>query len=89
MLKIVSIILTILIATPVMAWERRGPQQFTITQPDGSMTTGQYVPDTGQVIMQTPGGPTVMQREPNNNWQISIQPSAPDANANGYDGGDD
>ena len=89
MLKISVIILSILIATPALAWEHRGAQQFTVTQPDGTRTLGEYVPDTGQVIIQTPGGPTVMQREPNNNWQISIQPPTQYEFGSRYDGDDD
>ena len=74
-MKTLWLVLTIsLLCTPALAWERRGPQQFTVTQPDGSRTIGEYTPDTGQVVLQSPNGFTVMQREPNNNWQTSIEP---------------
>ena len=89
MFKISIILLSILFASPLYARETRGPQQFTVTNPDGSMYTGQYVPDTGQVILQTPGGTTVMQHEPNNNWQISIQPPDRYEFGSRYDGNDD
>lgn len=87
------LILVCFIASPVLA-QQRGPQQFTITQPDGSMQVGQYVPNTGQIIIQSPisESPTVLQQAPNHNWQVIQSPPAYFGD-NSYDsgvvGGDD
>lgn len=96
MFKLAVILLSIVCATPLYARDTRGPQQFTVTHPDGSMDIGQYTPGTGQVVIQSPQGTTVMQHQPGNNWQVSIEPTPPacDSPTYGYNygsayGGDD
>lgn len=71
------LIIAILVLSPgiLYAQQYRGPQHFTITRPDGTMATGQYMPNTGQVVIQDRGQVTVLEREPNNNWRTTIEPA--------------
>ena len=73
---IIFVAAIVLFANPLLAWERRGPQNFTVTNPDGSMTPGQYVP-TPAKLSSRPQAATVTQRDAGNNWQTIIQPVQP------------